>query len=171
MTELWAQLRPLFENDDGSLPDIFVSGLTSEQVHKIYCWVRAQSGIFSDTISPVAWDRVNNCDIEIQTIADPAGDFLAGRLESFRHGLNLFSFSGVEIPQLTVAIRESGIEFDYRMGAGWGQSQVSALFEFLWAIQRMAPNATITHGFEGASEATAEFETAWHQFRRSKPAV
>ena len=170
MTELWVQLESLFVNDDGSLPDIFVSDLTGEQVHKIYNWVRTHADIYSESVSPLAWDCVNNCDVEIETISDPAREFLAGRIESFRHGLSLFTFSGAEIPQLTIFITDSSVEFDYRMGTDWGQSQVSALFDFLWAIQQMAPDATITHGFEGASEPTPEFNTAWHQFRRSKTA-
>jgi hypothetical protein len=169
MIKNWDDLRPLFDNDydHGWLPDIFVNDLTGKQVHEIYTWVRTQTGIYSD---PLAWDRENECDIQLKSMPDPARQFLDGRLESFRHGLELFTFSGVEIPSLTIAVRDESVEFDYRMGAAWGISEVSALFDFLWVIQQMAPNAIITHGCEGVGQGAPEFDTAWNHFKHTKSA-
>jgi len=171
MRELWPQLRDIFETDDGSLPDIFVENLSGDQVQSIYHWVRSQCDVYCDDGAPTLWDRVAECVVAITDLDDPAQLVLDGRAEPFRHGLTRFSISDVEIPQLTVAVAPNSIEFDYRMGSEWGPSQVAALFDFLWAIQQLAPDARISHVHEGGSKCSLNFTNAWNQFTRDQSAT
>jgi hypothetical protein len=91
---------------------------------------------------------------------------IAGRAEPFRHGLSRFAIAGVELPQLTIAVWPNRIDLDYRKGSDWGPAQVSALFQLLWMVQQMAPNAKISHSFEGTSLRTESFAQAWDEYRR-----
>ena len=170
MRETWAQLHKLFDTDDGSLPDIFVENLSSDQVRVIYQWVRSQCDIYCDNGDPTLWDREQECDVPIKSLDDPAQLVISGSADSFRHGLTQFSVSGVDIPQLTVAVSPNEIEFDYRMGPEWGPSQVVALLDFLWSIQQMAPDATISHSHEGDSQRSPVFAIAWREFTREQSA-
>jgi len=165
MREFWSQLHDLFDTDDGSLPDIFVANLSNDQVRTIYQWVRSQCDIYCDSGDPTLWDRVQECDVSIKTLDDPAQLVISGRAEPFRHGLAQLSISGIDLPPLTVAVYPNQVEFDYRMGSEWGPSQLAALFDFLWAIQQMAPDATISHVDEGGSSPSPSFTNAWHDFK------
>ena len=171
MPDLWPRLNDLFDTDDGSLPDIFVENLSSDQVIQIYRWVRSQCEIYCDAGDPTLWHCELECDVPIKSLDNPAQLVISGRVENFRHGLTCFSFSGVVLPQLTVAVSPNEIAFDYRMGSEWGPSQVAALFDFLWAIQEMAPDAKIFHVHEGGSEASPSFANAWRDFKREKSAT
>lgn len=165
MQNLWLRLHDLFDTDDGSLPDIVVENLSNDQVRTIYQWVRSQCDIYDD---PTLWDLVQETDVPIKTLADPAQLVLDGRVEPFRHGLTQFAISGVVLPQLTIAVSPNEIAFDYRMGREWRPPQVAALFDFLWTIQEIAPAATISHMHEGANDRTASFTNTWDDFKRAK---
>lgn len=171
MLDLWGELHDLFDTDDGSLPDIFVENLSGDQVRAIYRWVRSQCGIYCNDGDPTLWDRTEERDGPIKAVDDPAQLVISGRAEPFRHGLTQFSISGVDLPQLTVAVYPSEIEFDYRMGSEWGPPQLTALFAFLWTIQQMAPDATISHAHEGDSGRSQSFADTWHDFQREKSAT
>lgn len=171
MRELWQKLHDLFDTDDGSLPEIVVESLAVDRVSAVYEWIRSQFEIYRDHGAPLLWDRVAECDVAIPDLDDPVKLLLDGQVEPFRHGLNSFEFNGVEIPQLTVAVWPTSIAFDYRMGPEWGPSQVAALFDFLWAIQQMAPDARISHLEEGGSQCSPQFTNAWNNFTRGKSAT
>lgn len=168
MSELWPQLHELFDTDDGSLPDVFIENLTGDQVSEIYAWVRSKCGVYSDACTPMFWDRVDEQDVPVTSVDDPASLVVNGQAESFRHGLSEVSSSGVVVPPLTIAVWPNSIEFDYRMGSEWGPAQLDALFDFLWSLQQLAPTAIITHSFEGCSERSTSFTDAWSRYKREK---
>lgn len=145
---LWNELNHLFQNehDDGTLPDIFVENISPEKSVEIYIWVMSLTKPYGN---PTLWSLEEERDIEIAKISNPALHFIQGRSEGFRHGLEEFEFSGVKIPQLSIALNEDGLEFDYRMGRDWGANELEALFEFLFRIKRLAPSAEITQAHEG----------------------
>jgi hypothetical protein len=143
---IWNKLHHLFDEDDGSLPDIFVEGISPEESVEIYSWVLSLTKPYGE---PCLWSLEEEKDIRIVDIPNPALYYIQGKAESFRHGLEVFSFNGVEIPQLSICIGKSGVEFDYRMGKNWGPKELIALFDLLIQIKRVAPNAKITQAYEG----------------------
>ncbi len=143
---IWNKLHHLFDEDDGTLPDIFVEEISPEETVEIYSWVLSLTKPYGE---PCLWSLAEERDISISDIPDPALYYIQGKAESFRIVLEEFSFSGFKIPQLSISIGESGVEFDYRMGKEWGANELMALFEFLYRIQRIAPGAKITQAYEG----------------------
>lgn len=163
---LWFELREHFDTDDGSLPDIFVDNLSSAQIIEVYNWVCSISGLAGE---PTLWDKVMGDNIPIKSIDDPAGYVVKKRSYTFRHALYKLSISGIVIPQLTIGVFPYRIEFDYRMGNEWGPKTLTALFEFLWSIQEIAPAAVIRHFHEGQYEnPTKSFTDTWLRFKQLK---
>jgi hypothetical protein len=166
VNDLWEQLHDLFEADDGSLPDVFIEELTSDQIRAVYQWIRSRCDPYCDEGTPVFWDRREKRNVPIDSVDDPSALVVAGRAEPFRQGLSRFAIAGVELPPLTIAVWPDRIDLDYRMGSDWGAAQLSAFFELLWVIQQMAPNAQISHACEGGSRRTESFATAWKEYQR-----
>lgn len=154
----WQEVRHLFIKDDGSLPDVFVEGLSHTEMIEIYNWVMSLTDVFDD---PAVWSIAESKELKVRELAEsPVILFLNGSIEGFRHGLTEFEFDGVKIPQLTIAVfEESIIEFDYRMGDAWRSKEVAAFFTFLAFIKQKAPKARIFRSEEGRSDhPDTEFE-------------
>jgi hypothetical protein len=165
--QIWKQLAADFRGDDDrTLPDIEIEPLSRVQVCEIYRWVRSHSEVYVEHGEPVFWDLVEQRDVPITAVDDPCERVMAGRAEPFRHGLSRLTVEGIEVPSLTVAVWPGRVSFDYRTGAEWGPAQLSALFEFLWVMQQIAPDATFSHFHEGCKDRTQAFDLAWHQYRQ-----
>jgi len=160
--KLWEELHHLFENDDGSLPDIFVENISPNESVEIYSWVLSLTKPCGE---PTLWSLEEDRDIKITEISNPALYYIQGKSESFRHGLEEFEINGTKIPQLTIALNESGVEFDYRKGKEWGVKEIDALFEFLYQIKGLAPSAKITQAYEGGHhEPNKEFSKSFEDY-------
>ena len=99
--EIWHKLSHLFQNDDGSLPDIFVENLSDIQIIDIYNWVVAQAGLSGE---PTLWSITEERDIPIKDIVNPAEKFVKDEVEIFRHGLERLIVNGVILPTLTISV-------------------------------------------------------------------
>ncbi len=167
----WSLVRHLFEEDDGSLPDIFVEQLSRAETVAVYEWVMSRCALFD---APTAWHIVENRDVLVSSIPRPAQAFVDGVLEMFRHGLVGLSFDGIELPSLTICVESGGVSFDYRKGTEWNERTVEALFSFLAAIKRIAPNAVISQAEEGYSDRPSEaFSSAFeaHEATSDQPSM
>lgn len=142
----WPTVKHFFEVDDGMLPDIYVENLMTEQTVAAYEWIMSQCSIAN---SPTLWSIEKEIDIPIRELQYPAREFAAGRVETFRHCLAGLSVNGVELPQLSVSVEDGGISFDYRAGEGWNEKTVLTLFEFLYQLKNLFPNARIFQADEG----------------------
>ena len=72
------------------------------------------------------------------------------------------------MPQLAIEVLPDQISFDYRMGSDWGAPQLLAFFAFLADVVRLAPNAIVTHQFEGAEKVTPIFTEVWQDYMERK---
>ncbi|MCH7927140.1 MAG: hypothetical protein IID03_04045 [Candidatus Dadabacteria bacterium] len=165
MTDYWPKLHDLFDTDDGSLPDVFLDGLSGQHVCAVYSWVMSQAEIYDD---PTLWSESAAKDILIKEIDDPAGMVVSGDVYQFRHGLISLVVGGVEMPGLSICVEPTQISFDYHMGADWGAPQLEALFEFLSGVVRIAPEAKISHHFEGDEKESPEFAEAFGEYIKSR---
>ena len=118
---LWLQVRHLFEQDDGSLPDIFIVNISHEQKMVIYEWL------------------IEQCSVSKRDA------------DNFRHRLIGLNYVGVELPEMTVCLAADELSLDYRMGVEWGEKAVTALFELLRQVYQISPQAIIFQADEGKS--------------------
>ena len=160
--KLWEELHHLFEIDDGSLPDIFVENISPNESVEIYSWVLSLTKPYGQ---PTLWSLEEERDIKITELSNPALYYMQGKSESFRHGLVEFEICGTKIPQLSIAVNESGVEFDYRMRTEWEVKELDALFHFLYQIKRLAPTANIFQAYEGGyHKPNKEFSKSFNDY-------
>lgn len=162
--DVWENLRHLFENDDGSLPDIFVENMTKEQIVNVYNWIVSKAGIYGE---PTLWSIKEDRDIPIKKVNNPAQKFVNQEVETFRHGLENFNLNGIKMPPLTICVETGGLSFDYRKGKDWGVKEVNALFDFLIMISQMSPDSKIIQAEEGSYETpSSEFSKVFQEMKR-----
>lgn len=158
----------MFEEDPelgSTLPDIYVSDLTGQQIVAIHEWLVAQAPMPADAR---AWDRIRECDVVLAQVSRPALGFVAGDLETFRHTLPGLAVDGTVLPLLTVCVEPDGLSFDYQTGDEWGLPEALALFELLHRIQQQAPQARIQRTEEGGADPTPAFVAAWERYRAAR---
>lgn len=161
----WSSVRHLFEQDDGSLPDIFVEALSPDQVIAAYEWLRTRGKPQDDA---TVWSNEKQADVLIRDVPFPARALCDGRIDGFRHQLIGLSINGVKLPPLTVLVSPNELSFDYRMGAEWDERKLLALFELLRTIRSFAPEARILQAEEGSYDnPSSEFSKAFELYAAS----
>jgi hypothetical protein len=160
-TRLWRRLHHLFEEDDGSLPDIFVEGLHDSQLTDVYRFVRSHSRIYDD---PGLWTLETKRDTPIRELDDPVKLLIDGKVDPFVHGLEDFEVDGTKLPLVIVFVWRDFMILNYRMGEEWGPRQLHALFRFLSTLKDMARQARVTHRDSGSNKRTEEFAEAFDEY-------
>lgn len=161
--DIWGAVKEYFEEDDGSLPDIFIVNLTHKEEEDIFNWILSITEPFDNSeIYSIREDK----NFPLKYYKNPVSAVITGEVYPFRLGLNKFIIKNVTIPQLTILISINEIEFDYRMGKQWGPEQVEALFEFLALIKDKAPSARIIQAYEGGlyNRPNIEFTTTFEDY-------
>jgi hypothetical protein len=136
----------LFQADDGSLPDIFVTNLTTEQVETAYAWVLSHSTVSGKLLT---CDILGKEEFEIP-YKDAATHFNLSNTQTIRFSLEGLHFNGSNLSGLTIALEEKGeLSFDYRMGPEWDEACITAFFELLSGIKNIAQSAQLFHSDDG----------------------
>ena len=166
VADLWNKLRVCFEADDGSLPGIEIANLTGPQVGNIYRMLRQRSVM----VTPNAefWSETKQTSEPVDSVANPALLVAQGGAAPFHHCVGGIQVGDVVLPDLGLFVFKDMIELDYRMGADWGQEQVSALFQLLFEICEMAPQAVVPPAESEGPPFPDRFSTAWGEYRREK---
>lgn len=111
---------------------------------------------------PVAWHIGEARDRPIVGLTCPARLVIDGVIAPFRHCLADLHVNGIELPQLTICVEPDAVSFDYRMGPGWNDRTVEALFSLLAALMQVAPSAAISQADEGGRHMpSGDFATAF----------
>ena len=159
---IWNEVKHLFEKDDGSLPDIFISNLTNQELIAIYEWLMSQCEAPQKT---TVWSIEKECDVFLHEVPSPASSLCEGRIEYIKHPLEGLSINGILLPLLCIWVFSNEIIIDYRMGNEWSDKKVLALFDLLRCIQQIAPIAPITQADEGDYECkNTEFSQAFKAY-------
>lgn len=140
MSGVWSRLHSLFDTDDGSLPEVLVTELTSSGVAAVYAFIRSQAKAVSGR---AFWHRT--LDREERLDLWPNAAFLVAieEAEPFHVLASGLTFDGVTIPDLGVFIFQEEVALDYRMGKEWDEAHVLALFELLRRLATLDPHAQV----------------------------
>jgi hypothetical protein len=159
----WPLVRRFFEEDDGSLPDIFIENLSVETMEAVYALLLQQSS--DDVRGYAAWSPEFEREAYLSEFESPVRAYSTGRIDSFRHPLIGLKVDGIELPLLTVCIEPSCISLDYRKGPEWCEANARALSELLRSVRRIAPLSHIYHAEEGQFDnPSREFSEAFELF-------
>jgi len=142
----WSQLRHLFIEDDGSLPDVFVDNITASDIKKIVEWVESRC----DCEPFLVWDLQSQTNQHLTSPSQAVELFQSGKIESFRFPASDIAIGDHSLPTLGFGIySDKCLEFDYRMGTEWTDSKIQAFFKFMTAIITLSPSAQIGRCEEG----------------------
>jgi hypothetical protein len=137
MSKLWKQLHQLFDTNDGSLPSIGLNNLKTQEVERIYLYLRSQSELVS--IGSYFWSTVTDEEVPIDSVENAAHLVIIGEAENFHLVVSGLTFGDAVIPDLGIFVFTNSIELDYRMGEEWGIAELDALFMLFSKIRELAP--------------------------------
>ncbi len=166
----WQQILDLFNDDERTIPDVFVGGLSPDELIDVYDWIMTQCTIM-DSPTPIAWSIKAQADVPVASLPSPVRAFVEGEIEYFRHGLAGLAIDGVELPLLIISMEGGGcIAFDYQKGPDWTETTICAFLEMLARLRQRAPGARIWQVEEGDRMHTASphFLVAFGEFEAGR---
>lgn len=165
MESTWNQLRHLFERDDGSLPEIELTGLGGGALREAFAsiWRRGRDATAEGASY---FDRREGRERPIASAEDAAVAAALvhrGDAESVHVVVGGLAAGGTALPDLGVFVHPDGLTLDYRMGPAWGPPQVDALFTLLLSVEESAPDVAVR-----LPSSDGAFDRAWEQFRDAR---
>ncbi|MEM9382642.1 MAG: hypothetical protein AAGB93_22000 [Planctomycetota bacterium] len=165
MESTWNQLRHLFERDDGSLPEIELTGLGGAALPDAFAsiWRRGRDATAGGASY---FDQGEGRDRPIASAEDAAHAAALvhrGDAESVHVVVGDLAAGGSSLPDLGVFVHPDGLTLDFRMGPAWGPPQVDALFTLLLRVAESAPDMEVRVPAAGGA-----FDRAWEQFRDAR---
>jgi hypothetical protein len=134
------QIRHLFVDDDGSLPDFFIENISISEFFDIISCIEDLSAQSQFQV----WNPEKDVELQLTSPSEAIKLFVDGKIESFRFPANDISIINQTIPSLGFGVYGTDcIEFDYRMGEDWTDDVIIALIALLSKFTEIAPNATI----------------------------
>lgn len=161
--ELWEVVHSCFDTDDGSLPTVVLTNLADTDLAAVYAQLRGRSELACDEASfwDVAQQRLRPLD-QVPNAAELVAD---GSAEAFHVVLRVID--GVVIPDLGVQFAPGRVALDYRMGPGWGPSEVWAFFALLKELLGMTAAGWLQLDEERPPNAE-QFIAAWQRWSRAR---
>lgn len=165
--DLWGRLSPLFEEDDGGLYDVRLTGLTSSSGSRLAAHLQKRAV----SLEGYAWDRVLNREVKVENLAEAALQVGAKRLQRLHVLLTGIQLNGIAIPDLGLYVWTDELTLDYRMGREWSASVLYAFFELLYELSLIEPNLKLDLGDTALPQWQREFcdAFAWYSQRRFNP--
>ncbi len=140
--DLWKKIHGCFDTDDGSLPGVFLTGLTGDQVVSSYKFLRSISGPLCGHDSdqpPIFWNKILEKDIPVDSVPNAAELVVKDLADQFCVWMSEVVFDGVPLPELGCIVCPDQIEVCYRMGKEWDAVKVSAFFQIIRRLTEIAP--------------------------------
>jgi hypothetical protein len=162
-TNLWSAVHNFFEQNDGSLPEILLVGVSPEQAQAIFDALLQHAHPLRD--DQTVWVDETVGDVPIRDLADApllaAQRQLAGWLHVVLTGVRT---GGTDLPDLGVGIANDHVSLDYRPGPGWTADSLAAFVDLLRGLQQLAPKSQLVLADDGSHPLP---DDAQRQFRQA----
>lgn len=155
---IFAHIGFLFDTDDGSLPELRITGLTGDAAARLYARLRSLASRIND--GATVWDLRVDRDTPVDTVPNAAALVVSGEAQAFHVVLQDPRLDGVALPPLGVFVFPDEITLDYRMGASWGPREISALLDLLCELRRLAPGSRVELEEHAPADARDRFADA-----------
>lgn len=148
--EAEAALEKLYgamQYDDGTLGDIELSNLSSEEVIAGFNSLKASA---KDLQTPefFYWSKQQQKEVPItfEQSTDAIKALVEGEAEPFRVNFtSLSSSKGQKLPELGVFVFHNSLTIDYKMGAEWDKASITGLFDLLSDISEKFSQPKLDH--------------------------
>jgi hypothetical protein len=163
---LWKELHNLFDTDDGSLPEIWLSELSPNGVVAIFSYLQNAGDCISNDSS--FWSIEEQRDKAINSVPNAAALVVEGLAEPFHCLCQGLTFEGIQIPDLGVFIFDDHITLDYRMGEEWNAKKLKALFGILKELKWICPEAKVSIEDYALAKVRRHFESTWEKYLQAR---
>jgi hypothetical protein len=134
-------VHDLFEQDEGSLPEVQMDGVSPEEAQAMFdALLRIAAPLRSDQ---TVWDDERDEDLPIGEYAQPGRLAAEGRLSTMHCVLRGLEWRGRELPDLGVSIWPGTLALDYRPGPQWSPVVVSRFVELLDTLMDLSEQAQL----------------------------
>jgi hypothetical protein len=136
------------EPDDGGYsPDIFIEGLSPDELVKLFGALQDAAGPWNDR--DYVWHKQLEAEVRVSTLANAAELVVSGEGEQFHVVLNDLVHAGVRLPRLGAFVLmttggEGELDLHYWPHDGWSDEQIDALFDLLAGIRASSRAARIS---------------------------
>jgi hypothetical protein len=139
---LWQQLRHLFEEDDGSLPEIVLGNLRGSDPQNLFEFLRDRAG--PDALDDqTLWDEELESDVPVVERPNAAELVATGRLQSFHVVFRGLCDDDTEIAPIGAFFLSDEVCLDYRMGEAWDADVLAAFMRLVAHMKRLVPHAQV----------------------------
>ena len=164
MDGLWERLHDLFEENDGSLPEISVAFEQRSPVPQAYALI-ADRGTLYNAATRTFWSETSSSEVLVASVPNPAQLVITGEAQPFHvvfQGIR--SSAGALVPDLGLYVFQQDLAFDYRMGPEWGPASLLGLFELLADVADLAPGTRVFIERGDWPEVEARFQACWSHY-------
>lgn len=158
---LWSELGELFQDDDGTLPDVWIDYTSSAPVPIAYRLLASRSQRVV-TQHPSIWSTKGDWERPLDSVPNPAELVVSGEADAFHVVFGGVAWKGVVIPDLGVSVFAQGLGLDYRKGPKWGPRELGAFFELLKELTLLEAGAQ--PGIDGNQETQSLFKNVWRRW-------
>ena len=172
MSWLWNDLHEMFDEDDGSLPEIRVqysnTSAPVEGFQLIQHLSETNRRAHNAPSEPTFWSVPEQEERRVDSVPNAAALVVSGDAEPFHLVFSGIEIDGTSIPDLGVYVFPDELALNYRMGPEWGPEQVNALFSLLHELTQIDRGARLTLEDGVVPEWIHRFEGAWSQWVRER---
>ncbi len=159
---LHREVHDLFDQDNGSFPEVWVDGLSSDEAQAVYAELLRTAAPL--TAQQAVWDRVTDRDVALRDLQDAGRLAAEGRLSGMHVLLTGLRWNGGDLPDLGVSVWPGAVAIDYRPGADWSPMTVGRFISLLLSLRALTRAGEIVVADEGSHPLPEERQ---QQFRRA----
>ena len=142
----WPFIKHLFDSYDGGFPDIWMNGLSEEEILSTFHTLVSFCG---SSHNKKVWSFERGTSLMINEIIHHEREFGEGRFESFSHKLTGLKVNGIELFDVDLWVEDDVLALDYKPGDDWNEYRVIGLFKLLYQLQQQTPSVHFSHADEG----------------------
>jgi len=138
---LWNDIHDMFDEDDGSFPEICICGLTAAEVIAGYRLIREKARFMVG--GPRFFNLESGQEMEIDAVECAATLVCRQKANPFHFMVRDIAFGSGKINEIGVFILDNAIAIDYEKGRIWGELQIETLLLLINKLKETSDKAFI----------------------------
>ncbi|HNX75233.1 MAG TPA: hypothetical protein PLM07_13045 [Candidatus Rifleibacterium sp.] len=164
---LWNQIHDIFDEDDGSYPEICICGLTTPEVIAAYRLIRNQARFLVG--KPRFLHHETGSETELDQVACAATLVCEQKASPFHFMVRNLTINRREVHEIGVFVFANAIAIDYEKSRIWGESQIEGLLRLVNQILGSAEKAFLRFEETLGPADRQRIETALHRLANPHP--
>lgn len=157
--QLWETISNILFKEEGSLPEIRLTGLTSEHAAAVFSNLLEMAN--TTDLSQTIWHEKLKCEVPLSELPNAGALAADGVLSSLHVILSGIRSGGTLLPDLGVSVYTNEVALDYRPGSDWNPDVLAAFIELLSGLRSLEDGGRL----EVADEVVVLPEDAQRRFR------